>query len=69
MSKEEDMQRTLSTEFPPLFITFDKITERYSLDRSTPGWVQIGAQSSTSVAYYSEQHIDLSGYARERPTF
>ena len=68
-TEEEDMQRSLSAEFPPLFITYDKNSQRYSLDNSTRGWVEIGSQSPFTVGYYSEQHIDLSGYARERKTF
>lgn len=69
MSKEEDMQRTLSTEFGPLFITFDTITSKYSPDPSTSGWTQIGTQSPSGVGYYAQQDIDLSGYAREKKTF
>lgn len=68
MSKESDLQRTLSAEFGPLFISFDKISQRYSTQNS-PSWVEIGGQSPSGVAYLSETTIDLSGYAREHKTF
>jgi hypothetical protein len=59
----EDMQRTLTAEFPMLSATFDGGTELWSLV-GTNDWIALA-----NGAWFNETSIDLSGYALERKTF
>jgi len=60
MSKEEDIQRTLVTEFPPMGLT-DAEGSRTLL---ASGYITVGIN-----VYLYETSIDLSGYAMDKKTF
>ena len=64
MSKEEDMQRTLCAEFSPLGIEWDKGAQEWIPNPAFGGWTSLGFGT-----FYTQQDIDLSGYAMERKTF
>jgi hypothetical protein len=60
MSKEEDIQRTLVVEFPPMGLEDDRGTRTLV----ATGYITVGVG-----VYLYEASIDLSGYALERKTF
>ena len=64
MSKDEDIQRTLTVEFPPFSVQWDKGNEEWITNQFAPGWNSLGFGT-----FYVQQDIDLSGYAMERKTF
>lgn len=61
MSKEEDMQRTLCAEFSYVILGED---QQSNLVPTFGGWEHLGGNTS-----FTQQDIDLSGYAMERKTF
>jgi hypothetical protein len=64
MSKDEDMQRTLTAEFSPLVAQYNKGSEEWFPTEFYAGWISLGFGT-----FYTQQDIDLSGYAMERKTF
>jgi len=60
MSKEEDMQRTLVVEFPPMGLTDDEGSRTVF----STGYTTVGVN-----VYLYETDIDLSGYAMDKKTF
>jgi len=62
MSKEEDMQRTLCAEFPGFAAEYDGV-ER-TLVQLYGGYTKL-----SDKVFYSQQDIDLSGYAMNKKTF
>ena len=64
MSKDEDMQRALTVEFPPFAAEWDKGNEEWLTNEFYAGWSALGFGT-----FYFQQDIDLSGYAMERKTF
>ena len=60
---EQDMQRTLNAEFPLLNVQWDRNTNAYEFVTTTP-YTQL-----TANAWFSQQDIDLSGYAMQKKTF
>ena len=60
MSKEEDMQRTLCAEFSYVTLEYDG----KDIVPTFGDWTHVGGNTS-----YTQQDIDLSGYAMEKKTF
>lgn len=65
---DEDMQRTLCSEFGPLSIQYDGDSSKWVLLASGGDYQEISS-SITSAMYVSQVDIDLSGYAMDRKTF
>ncbi len=62
MSKEEDMQKTLVVEFNGIGVEWNRTTNTF--DQQFGGYTQLDAKS-----FYTQQDIDLSGYAMDKKTF
>ena len=59
---EEDMQRTLCTEFNALTVSYDVATSQFVIDSGS-------YQQLSSDVFFTQQDIDLTGYAMQRKTF
>ena len=65
---EEDMQRTLCSEFGPLGVQYNAGLSKWVLLAGGGDYEEI-ASSANSALYVSQVDIDLSGYALEKKTF
>lgn len=69
MSKEEDMQRTLVSEFGPLAWATDRDGNVTPLIQSGYTNLSTGAAGTAETLFVQQVNIDLSGYAMDRKTF
>lgn len=64
MAKEDDMDRTLCSEHPPIDATYSSDQNRWIVNDVTAGWTPLSAE-----IFFHQQDIDLSGYALDKLTF
>jgi len=65
MSKEEDMQRTLTSQFASFNVQWNAVTNEYDfVTLQTTDYTRLGYN-----LYFTQQDIDLTGYAMDKKTF
>ena len=65
---DEDMQRTLCSEFGPLAIEYDSESSEWGISAPGGGY-ELVDNSAVGATFVLQQDIDLSGYAMDKKTF